>query len=357
MGDTLSRFRNDLAIDLGTASVLVFMKGKGVVLNEPSVVAMDTFSKKIHAVGSSAKKMLGRTPGNITATRPMKDGVIADFNSTEEMLRYFIKKANKKSKFKPNLIICVPSEASQVQKRAVIQAASNAGANKTYLIEEPLAAAIGAGLDVSDPGGTLIIDIGGGTTDIAIISMGGIVINRSLKVAGDACDDAITTYIRDKFNMLIGERTAEEIKITMGTAILDVDDDRLFEVRGRNLVNGLPQSVLVNSEDVYEALYKPLNQIVDAIHYIVDKTPPELSADLLERGGLMTGGTSLIKDLPNLIEDRIGISIRVADEPITAVVRGTGKALQTIGKFKIEESSFEDARRKTIEQEEMLRRR
>lgn len=353
----MAQFRNNLAIDLGTASVLVYKQGKGVVLNEPSVVAMDTFTRKVHAVGSSAKKMLGRTPGNITATRPMKDGVIADFDSTEQMLRYFIGKANRKTLLKPNIIICVPSEATQVQKRAVIQASSNAGASKTFLIEEPLAAAIGAGIDIADPGGSLIIDIGGGTTDVAIISLGGIVINKSIKVAGDACDEAIMEYIRKKFNLLIGERTAEEIKIYMGSAILDEEDDRLFEVRGRNLINGLPQSVLVNSMDIYEALYEPIKEILDVILYIVDKTPPELSADLLEKGAVMTGGGSLIKGLNHRIEDMLGINVTIADEPLSSVVKGTGKALESIDELELKESSFSDARRKTVEKQEMLRKR
>lgn len=353
----MSRFRNDLAIDLGTASVLVYKRGKGIILNEPSVVAMDTFTKKVHAVGLAAKKMLGRTPGNIIATRPMKDGVIADFDSTEKMLRYFINKANGKTLFKPNVIICVPSEATQVQKRAVIQAALNAGAHKTYLIEEPLAAAIGAGIDITDPGGSLVIDIGGGTTDVAVISLGGIVINKSIKVAGDACDEAIIEYIRKKFNMLIGERTAEEIKITIGTALLNENDDRLYEVRGRNLINGLPQSVLVTPQDIYQALNKPVNSILNAIHYIVDKTPPELSADLLIKGAVMTGGASLLDGLDKRIEDMIGIKVNIADNPIASVVNGTGKALSSVSKLEIEESSYSDARRKIVENQEMLRRR
>lgn len=353
----MSKFRNDLAIDLGTASVLVYKKGKGVVLNEPSVVAMDSFSRKVYAVGTSAKKMLGRTPGNIIATRPMKDGVIADFDSTEKMLKYFISKANGKTMFKPNVIICVPSQATQVQKRAVIQAAANAGAYKTYLIEEPLAAAIGSGADISDPGGMLIIDIGGGTTDVAVISMGGIVINKSIKLAGDSFDDAIIKYMRNKFNMLIGERTAEDIKINIGTAIYDEADDRLHEVRGRNLTNGLPQSVLVTSQDIYEALNDPVRKIVNTVHDIVDKTPPELSADLLEKGALMTGGASLLKGLDQRIEYRIGISVKVAENAVATVVMGTGKALANIDRLEIEESSYSDARRKSVENQEMLRRR
>lgn len=353
----LSKFRKSLAIDLGTASVLVYLKGKGIIINEPSVVAMDSFNKKVYAVGSQAKRMLGRTPSNIVATRPMKDGVIADFNSTEAMLKYFINKARRKDLFKPNVVICVPSEASQVQKRAILQTSSNAGAYKTYLIEEPLAAAIGAGVDIADPGGRLIIDIGGGTSDIAIVSMGGLVINRSLKVAGDSMDEAISQYIREKFALLIGERTAEDIKINMGTAVYDKDDTRLYEVRGRSLVNGLPQSVVVNSTDIYQALRDPIKKIVDEIHYIVDKTPPELAADLVEKGGLMTGGVSQIKGLKELIEDKIGIEIELAADPVTAVAQGTGMALDYVNRFEIEESGFENARRKIVEEQEMLRNR
>ncbi|WP_425538200.1 rod shape-determining protein [Microaceticoccus formicicus] len=350
-------FRKNLAIDLGTASVLVYVRGKGVVLNEPSVVAMDTFSKNILAVGSQAKKMLGRTPGNIVATRPMKDGVIANFNATEKMLKYFIQKATGRTMVRPNVIICVPSQITQVQKRAVLQASRNAGANKTYLIEEPLAAAIGSGVDIADPGGNMIIDIGGGTTDVAVIALGGIVINRSIKVAGDECDEAIADYIRKKFNMLIGERTAEDIKINIGNAMPNELDDKLYEVRGRNLINGLPMHVFVTSTDISEALEKPLDNIVDAVHYVLDKTPPELAADLFERGALMTGGGSLIPGLDRRIEDRIGISVRLADGPVSAVVKGTGKSLQWINKLDSDDSSYSEARRRALEERERLRRR
>ncbi|MDO5689334.1 MAG: rod shape-determining protein [Tissierellia bacterium] len=350
-------FRKNLAIDLGTASVLVYLRGKGVVLNEPSVVAMDTFTNNILAVGSQAKKMLGRTPGNIVATRPMKDGVIANFNATEKMLQYFIQKAAGRTLFRPNVIICVPSQITQVQKRAVLQSSRNAGAHRTYLIEEPLAAAIGSGVDISDPGGSLIIDVGGGTTDVAVISLGGIVINRSIKTAGDECDEAITDYIRRKYNMLIGERTAEEIKINIGTASPDHGDDRLFEVRGRSLINGLPMHVFVTSTDIAEALERPLNEIVDTVHYVLDKTPPELAADLFERGALMTGGGSLIPGLDKKIEDRIGINVRLSDGPISAVVKGTGKSLQWINKLDTDDSSYSEARRRSLEERELLRRR
>lgn len=267
----MATLRRSLAIDLGTASVLVYVKGRGVVLNEPSVVAMDAFTGKILAVGSKAKKMLGRTPGNIIATRPMKDGVIADYNSTEKMLKYFIEKSIGKSLIRPDVIICVPSQITPVQKRAVLQASRKAGANRTYLIEEPLAAAIGSGIDISDPGGHMIIDIGGGTTDVAVIAMGSIVINKSINIAGDELDEAIMSYIKNKYNMLIGERTAEDIKISLS----DVEDiqntDKLFEIRGRSLINGLPMQVFVTPLDVLEALESPINEIINACYYVLDK--------------------------------------------------------------------------------------
>lgn len=279
----MATLRRSLAIDLGTASVLVYVKGRGVVLNEPSVVAMDAFTGKILAVGSKAKKMLGRTPGNIIATRPMKDGVIADYNSTEKMLKYFIEKSIGKSLIRPDVIICVPSQITPVQKRAVLQASRKAGANRTYLIEEPLAAAIGSGIDISDPGGHMIIDIGGGTTDVAVIAMGSIVINKSINIAGDELDEAIMSYIKNKYNMLIGERTAEDIKISLS----DVEDiqntDKLFEIRGRSLINGLPMQVFVTPLDVLEALESPINEIINACYYVLDKTPPEIASDLLKK--------------------------------------------------------------------------
>lgn len=353
----MAYLRKNLAIDLGTASVLVYLRGKGVILNEPSVVAMDMFTNSIMAVGQQAKKMLGRTPGNIVATRPMKDGVIADFNATEKMLKYFIHKAIGRPLFRPNVIICVPSQITQVERRAVLQASRNAGANRTYLIEEPLAAAIGSGVDIADPGGTMIIDIGGGTTDVAVIALGGIVINRSIKIAGDECDEAIMEYIRKKYNMIIGERTAEDIKINIANATANDDDDRLYEVRGRSLINGLPMNVFVTSTDIAEALEKPLKEIINAVHYALDRTPPELAADLFERGALMTGGGSLIPGLDQKIESSIGIPVRVAEGPISAVVRGTGKSLQWISKLDSDESSQSEARRRALEESENLRRR
>lgn len=345
----MADLRKNIAIDLGTASVLVFMRGKGVVINEPSVVAMDSYTGKVISVGREAKKMLGRTPGNIIATRPMKDGVIADFNTTEKMLKYFIEKAVGKSFFKPNVVICVPSQITQVQRRAVIQAARFAGANNTYLIEEPLAAAIGAGVDISDAGGNMIIDIGGGTTDVAVIALGGIIINKSIPVAGDECDKAISNYIKKKYNMIIGERTAEDIKINVAKASSPNEND-LFEVKGRNLINGLPMHVFVTSSDIAEALNKPLNQIVETVHSVLEQTPPELAADLFERGAIMTGGSSLIKGLDKRIEDRIGIKVQIADSPVLAVVRGTGKSLNWIEKLDSSEMGEESMRKKAIEE-------
>lgn len=343
----MANFRKSIAIDLGTASVLVYMRGKGVIINEPSVVAMDTYTGKVISVGKEAKKMLGRTPGNIIAKRPMKNGVIADFNTTEKMLSYFIEKAIGKSYIKPNIVICVPSEITQVQRRAVIQASKFAGAYKTYLIEEPLAAAIGAGADISDAGGNMIIDIGGGTTDVAVIALGGIIINKSISVAGDNCDLAIANFIKRKYNMIIGERTAEEIKISLATA-RSKDDSELFEVRGRNLINGLPMHVFVTSADIAQALDKPLSQIVEAVHNVLEQTPPELAADLYDRGAIMTGGTSLIMGLDKRIQDKIGIKVTVAEGPVTAVVRGTGKSLEWLDRLDSSEMGEESNRKKAI---------
>lgn len=345
----MTNIRKSIAIDLGTASVLVYMKGKEVVLNEPSVVAMDSYTGKVISVGKEAKKMLGRTPGNIIATRPLKDGVIADFNTTEKMLSYLIKKSLGKSFIRPNVVICVPSEVTQVQKRAVLQASKFAGAYKTYLIEEPLAAAIGAGVDIADAGGNMIIDIGGGTTDIAVIALGGIIINKSIPVAGDKCDKAISNYIKNKYNMLIGERTAENIKIDIASASFKNNND-LFEVRGRNLISGLPMHVFINETDILKALEKPLNQIVNTVQTVLEQTPPELASDLFERGAIMTGGSSLIAGLDRKIQDKIGIRVKIAESPITAVVRGTGKALNWLDKLDSSEMGEESTRKRAIEE-------
>lgn len=353
----MSRFRQNIAIDLGTASVLVYDSEKGVVVNEPSVVAMDAYNNKILAVGNRAKKMLGKTPGNIIATKPMKDGVIADFNATEKMLSYFMKRALGKSFFKPNVIICVPSQSTQVEKRAVLQASAKAGANRTYLIEESMAAAIGAGVEISDSTGKMIIDIGGGTTDIAVISMGGIVINKSIDVGGDKCDIAIGDYLRKKFNILIGERTAEDIKISIATATLEGLDENLYEVRGRSLINGLPINVFVTSTDIFEALKPVLDVIVKAIHDVLDKTPPELAGDIFDGGIVMTGGGALIHNLDKRISDSTGLDVIIADDPISAVVKGTGKSIKWIDQLETDDKSYVEARQRTIKEQEALRRR
>ncbi|HHZ00284.1 MAG TPA: rod shape-determining protein MreB, partial [Tissierellia bacterium] len=271
--------RMDIGIDLGTASVLVYIKGKGIVINEPSVVAIDINTNKILEVGEEARKMLGRTPGNIVAIRPLRDGVISDFDITEKMLKYFIKKAVGNSIIKPRVIVCVPSGVTEVEKRAVLEASNNAGAKKTYLIEEPVAAAIGAGLDITKPSGHMVIDMGGGTTDIAVISLGGIVVSRSIKIAGDKCDEAIVRYVRKKYNVMIGLRSAEELKIKIGTAF-PVEEDKFMEVRGRNLVTGLPVNLTISSSDLLEAMEETLTAIADAVHSVLEKTPPELAADI-----------------------------------------------------------------------------
>lgn len=319
--------RADLGIDLGTASILVYVRGKGVVLNEPSVVAIDSYTNKFLAVGEEAKKMLGRTPGNIIALRPMKNGVIADFDITEKMIKYFINKSIGRKLFKPNIIICVPSGITQVEKRAVLQACANAGANKTHIIEEPIAAAIGAGLDITSPEGNMIIDIGGGTTDVAVISLGGIVINNSIRVAGDDCNDAIVKYIKRKYSMIIGERSAEDLKINIGCAF-PREEEIFMEVRGRNLLTGLPKTVEVSSNEMYEAMEEPINNIVETVHNVLEKTPPELAADISDKGAIITGGGALLYGMDKIIEKRTGITIKVAENPILCVARGTGKSLQ-----------------------------
>lgn len=320
----------DIGIDLGTASVLVYIKGKGIVLREPSVVAIDRNSNKILAVGEDARMMLGRTPGNIVAIRPLREGVISDYDVTEKMLRYFIDKAiGRRRIFKPRMVVCVPSGVTEVEKRAVIDAANNAGARTTRLIEEPIAAAIGAGLDIAKASGNMVIDIGGGTTDIAVISLGGIVVSTSIKVAGDKFDEAIVRYMRKKHNIMVGERTAEELKITVGTAF-PRDEQIKVEVRGRNLISGLPKTIEVNSDEMLEALSEPVSAIADAVHSVLERTPPELSADISDRGIVMTGGGSLLSGLDKLISKRTGIPVYVAQDAISCVATGTGKALEHI---------------------------
>ena len=316
----------DIGIDLGTASVLVYVKGKGVVLKEPSVVAFDRNTNKIKAIGEEARLMLGRTPGNIVAVRPLRQGVISDYTVTEKMLSYFISRTVGKSLFgrKPRISVCVPSGATEVEKKAVEDATYQAGAREVSIIEEPVAAAIGAGIDIAKPCGNMIVDIGGGTADIAVISLGGVVVSNSIKVAGDDFDEAIVRFMRKKHNLLIGERTAEEIKINVGT-VYKRPENLTMDVRGRNLVTGLPKTVTVTSEETEEALREPAYQIVDAVHNVLERTPPELAADISDRGIVLTGGGSLIQGLEELIEEKTGINTMTAEDPLTAVAIGTGK--------------------------------
>lgn len=318
----------DIGIDLGTASVLVYVKGKGVVLKEPSVVAFDRDTSEIRAIGEEARLMLGRTPGNIVAVRPLRQGVISDYTVTEKMIKYFVQKSLGKRTFKrPRISVCVPSGVTEVEKKAVEEATFAAGAREVHLIEEPVAAAIGAGIDISKACGNMIVDIGGGTSDIAVISLGGTVVNTSLKVAGDDFDEAIVRYMRKKHNLLIGERTAEEIKINIGAAYRRPELVTM-EVRGRNLVTGLPKTIVVTSDETLEALREPAMQIVDAVHNVLERTPPELAADIFDRGIVLTGGGSLISGLDALIEEKTGITTMIAEEPLTAVAIGTGKFIE-----------------------------
>lgn len=325
----------DIGIDLGTASVLVYMKDEGIVLNEPSVVAIDRNTDKILAVGDEAKRMVGRTPGDIIAVRPMSAGVISDYDITEKMLKYFIQKAcGGGIIMRPRIMICVPSEVTQVQKRAVIDAAVHAGARRAFLIEEPIAAAIGAGLDIEKPCGNMVVDIGGGTTDVAVISLGNAVVSKSIKVAGNNFDDAIIRYIRRKYNIIIGERTAEEIKINIGSAYKK-DKEEFMTVKGRSLVSGLPKSFDISSREVTEALQEPLADILDIVHSVLEKTPPELAADICDRGIVLTGGGALLHGLDKLLEEKMDVPVILANEPISCVALGTGKALDSL-------SSMED---------------
>ncbi|MFR7873662.1 MAG: rod shape-determining protein [Christensenellales bacterium] len=325
-------FGQDIGIDLGTATVIVYVKGKGVVLREPSVVAIDKNTGEVLAVGKEARKMLGRTPGNIIATRPLRDGVISDYTVTEKMLKYFINKVCGKYIFAPRMMICVPSLVTEVEKKAVIDAAGQAGARKVYLIEEPLAAAIGAGLDISKPCGNMVVDIGGGTTDIAIISLNGTVISTSIKVAGDKFDEAIVKYIKRKHNIAIGERTAEDLKINIGCVYPKIQDNDM-QIRGRDLTTGLPKTITVYSSEMLEALGSCANQIIEAVHSILEKTPPELAADISEKGIYMTGGGCLINGLDKLIQEATGINVMIADDAVSCVALGTGKALNELETF------------------------
>ena len=318
----------DIGIDLGTASVLVYIKGKGVVLKEPSVVAFDRNTNESKAIGEKARLMIGRTPGHIVAVRPLREGVISDYTITEKMLKYFIQKAVGKRTFrKPRICVCVPSEVTEVERKAVENATYAAGAREVFIIEEPVAAAIGAGIDIAKPCGNMIVDIGGGTTDVAVISLGGTVVSESIKTAGDNFDDAIVRYMRKKHNLLIGERTAEEIKIKIGTCYKR-EEELTIDVRGRNLVTGLPKTITCTSSETLEALRESTAKIVDAVHNVLEKTPPELAADISDRGIVLTGGGALLHGLEELLEERTGISTMTAEDPMTAVAVGTGKYIE-----------------------------
>ncbi len=332
-------FSKDLAIDLGTANTLVYVKGKGIVSNEPSVVAVhrDTRgTKKVIAIGEEAKNMLGKTPGNIMAIRPLKDGVIADFEITEAMLKYFIQKIhNKKSYARPRIVISIPSGITPVERRAVKESAESAGAREVYLIEEPMAAAIGVGLPITEPSGNMIVDIGGGTTEVAVISLSGIVYCNSVRVAGDKIDEAIIQYIKRKYNLLIGERTAEQIKINIGSAYPGPNGEELtMEVKGRDLVGGIPKTLEITSNEIREAISEPVNAIVDAVRVALERTPPELASDIVDKGIVISGGGALLRNLDILIKEVTRLPVIIADNPLTAVAEGTGKALDEISLLK-----------------------
>jgi rod shape-determining protein MreB len=327
-------FSNDLAIDLGTANTLVFMKGKGIVMDEPSVVAVNKDTNRVLAVGKEAKSMLGRTPGKIVAIRPMRDGVIANFEITETMLRYFITKVhNRKALVRPRIIISVPSGITQVEKRAVRDSAQSAGAREVYLVEEPMAAAIGAGLPIQEPSGNMVVDIGGGTTEVAVISLSGVVYAKSIRVGGDEMDEAIVQYVKRKYNLLIGERTAEQIKTEIGSAF-PMNEKNTFEAKGRDLVAGIPKTLTISDDEVREAILEPITTIVDAIKIALERTPPELAADIVDRGIVLAGGGSLLRGLEMLIREETELPIAIAEDPLTCVVRGTGKVLDELDLLK-----------------------
>ncbi len=328
-------FSKDMGIDLGTANSSVYIKGKGIVVNEPSVVAIQRDTGHVLAVGEEAKQMIGRTPGNIVAIRPMKDGVIADFDTTQSMLRYFITKALKKRPhlIRPRVVVCVPSGVTAVEERAVREATIQAGAREAYLIEEPMAAAIGAGLPVHEPTGNMIVDIGGGTSEVAVISLGGIVTSRSVRIAGDEMDEAIMQHIKRTYNLMVGERTSEEIKIKIGTAYR-FPQKELYEVRGRDLLTGLPKTVEITSDEVHKALSEPVSSILEAIKVTLEKTPPELASDVMDRGIVMAGGGSLLRGLDQLVSEETGMPVYVADEPLFCVAVGTGKVLENLDVLK-----------------------
>lgn len=326
-------FTKDIGIDLGTANTLVYMKGKGIIIREPSVVAVDTRTDRVKYVGQEAKDVIGRTPGSIVAVRPLKDGVIADFEMTTTMLQEFISKALKGSFFtKARVVICIPSGITAVERRAVKEATENSGAKRVNIIEEPMAAAIGAGLPVSEPQGSMIVDIGGGTSEVAVISLGGIVTSRSVRIAGDAFDTAIINYIKKKYNLLIGERTAENVKIAIGSAF-PMEQETDMEIKGRNLLNGLPENITVTSAEIREALAEPLSHVIEAIKVTLEKTPPELAADIIDQGITLAGGGALIRGLDKLINKETGMPVNIADSPLDCVADGTGKVLEDIDKL------------------------
>jgi len=324
---SLSFLSNDLAIDLGTANTLVYAKNKGIVVSEPSIVAINKVTGKVEAVGKDAKEMLGRTPGNIVAIRPMKDGVIADFEITEKMLSHFIRKAHNRNTFvRPRIIIGIPSEVTQVEKRAVKDSALKAKASEVYLVDQAMAAAIGAGLPITEPSGNMVVDIGGGTTDIAVISLAGIVYSKSVRVAGNEMDEAIIQYIKKKYNLLIGERTSEQIKLELGSAF-PLDEPMTMEIKGRDLIEGIPKTLTITDAEIREALAEPISIIVNAIRVALERTPPELSADIVDRGIVLTGGGSLLKNLDKLLREETSLPVSVAEDPLSSVVLGTGKML------------------------------
>ncbi|PIR20155.1 MAG: rod shape-determining protein [Deltaproteobacteria bacterium CG11_big_fil_rev_8_21_14_0_20_47_16] len=333
----LGIFSNDLAIDLGTANTLVYVKGKGIVCSEPSVVAVSKDGrgvKHVLAVGREAKEMLGRTPGNIEAIRPMRDGVIADFEVTGAMLKHFIRKAhNRKTLLRPRIIVCIPFGVTEVEKRAVRESAEAAGAREVFLIEEPMAAAVGAGLPVMEAQGSMVVDIGGGTTEVAVISLGGIVFSRSIRVAGDKMDEAIIHYLKRKYNMLVGERTAEQIKIQIGNAY-PTHETKTMLVKGRDLVAGVPRTFEINSEEIREAIMEPVTAIVEAVKFTLERTPPELAADIVDKGIMLSGGGALLKNLDVLFREETGLPVVTADDPLTSVVRGCGQTLDGIDRYK-----------------------
>jgi len=336
---------SDIGIDLGTASVLVFIKGKGIVLREPSVVAVDKTNGKLVGIGQEARHMLGRTPGNIVAIRPLREGVISDYEMTERMVKAFIKKVSKFRFFKPNIVICVPSGITEVEERAVIDAGMQTGAKRVYLIEEPVAAAIGAGIDISKPSGNMVVDIGGGTCDVAVISLGGVVESASIKVAGDKFDEAIIKYLRRKHNLLIGDRTAEDLKVNVGCAY-PRPEERTMEIRGRCLLTGLPKTLTVTSTETMEALEEVVNTVIEAIHGVLENTPPELVADIAQNGITLTGGGSLLWGIDKAIAERTGIRTHIADDAVSCVAYGTGKALENLSMM--EDGTINLNRRRTL---------